>query len=86
MHSLFCGSVDAAAAVSGKAVEPWVVPGVYYVSLLSTLPLHRCLPDCQVSVVVEMMNPPTLHFPPHWKTAVEDKTGVSASGTILGCF
>lgn len=86
MRSLVCGSADAAAAVSGKAVEPLVAPEVCYVSLVSTFPLHRCLLDCQVSVAVEMLSPPTLHFPPRWKTVVEDKTRVSASGTISGCF
>lgn len=73
MRSLFCGSADAAAAVSGTVAEPSVVPGVYYVSLVSTLLLHRCLPDCQVSAAVETLSPPTLHFPPHWKTVVEDE-------------
>lgn len=84
MRSLFCGSADAAAAVSGKVVEPSVVPRVCYASLVSTFLLHRCLPDCQVSVAVERLSPPTLHFPPHWKTVVEGKTGVKALGQNIG--
>lgn len=73
MRSLFCGSADAAAAVSGKVVEPSVERRVCCASLVSTFLLHRCLPDCQVSVAVEMLSPPTLHFPPRLKTVVEDK-------------
>lgn len=86
MRSLVCGFADAAATVSGKVEEPSAVPGVCYVSLVSIFPLHRCLPDCQVSVAVEMLSLPTLHSLPHWKTVVEDKTRVRASGRKLACF
>lgn len=74
VHLLFYGSVGVAVAVSEMVGVLWVETEVSYVSLVSQLLPHQCLPDWQVSMAARKTNCPSPHFLHHWKTVVV-KTG-----------